>query len=164
MRRDRCGFIGVLGVALWTAATVLGVQEEKITLAKVPARVMSAANRAVPRVKWTEATKEIDEGETIYGLSGKDASGREVAVNVTAEGKVVEIDTEIALTDVPQVVMSACRNKYPKFKPDGAMSIREEGKLTGYSLDGTMIGKDGVEVTIYVSADGKEVELEEDQP
>ncbi len=107
---------------------------------------------------------ERDAAETGFRLSGRDATGRQVVLAVTAAGKVARADIEVALADVPGTVIAEARLKYSKFKLDSAMAVREKGKLSGYTLDGTILGKDASEVSLYVSADGTEVKVEKGTP
>ena len=50
--------------------------------------------------------------------------------------------------------------RMPRFRPEDAMVVREGGKVTGYEFEGA--GPGGKERTVFVSADGKTVEDEDD--
>lgn len=133
---------------------------QKIDLAKLPAKVRKAADAAVPGAKWEEAHKDTEEGVVIYELDGTNARGRDVTVMVTAEGKVTEVETELPLTEVPQLVRDALKAKMPRFKITAAFEIREEGKVTSYDFEGKR-PKDKEEITVSVSVDGKTIEIED---
>jgi uncharacterized membrane protein YkoI len=66
-------------------------EEQEIALSEVPAIVMQAALAAVPGLIVEEAELEIENGATVYDLEGT-AQGEEVEVEVSAEGKVLEIE------------------------------------------------------------------------
>ena len=147
------------GVAALAAGPALA-HEEKVDLAKVPAPAVAAAKKVAPAVKWTGATKETEEGKVLYELSGKDAAGTSIEVEVTADGKVQAVETEIPLSKVPKVVLDALKAKGKGFKASSAEEVRKDGKLTSYEFDGK--DKDGKEVEATVSADGKTVEFEDE--
>ena len=72
------------------------------TLAKVPAKVKEAASKALPRAKWTGASKSVEDGEVTYQLDGEDAAKHYVWVELTADAKVNELQFEIAIEKVPK--------------------------------------------------------------
>lgn len=67
--------------------------EEEIPLSDVPEAVMNAAKAAVPGIVFEEAEREVEDGVTVYSLEGE-AGGVEYEVEVTADGKVNEVETE----------------------------------------------------------------------
>lgn len=135
--------------------------EEPIALAKVPEVVRKAADKAVPKAKWTEAFKDKDdEDKVFYVLEGKNAKGRGVTVEVWADGEVSEIATAIPFAEVPAVVTAALKKKLPTFKADHAFEMQEDEEVTGYEFVGHKgKGKKGAEMTVFVSADGETVDI-----
>ncbi|TKJ37031.1 MAG: hypothetical protein CEE38_09005 [Planctomycetes bacterium B3_Pla] len=67
--------------------------EKEIPLSEVPAAAVKAAQGAVEGVTLTEAEVEEEDGETVYILDGT-ADGKEYEIEVTAEGKVLEVEEE----------------------------------------------------------------------
>ncbi len=67
--------------------------EEEIPLDQVPANVKSAAQAAVPGLILEEAERETEDGTVVYSLEGT-ADGQEYEVEVSAAGKVLEIEKE----------------------------------------------------------------------
>ncbi len=67
--------------------------EEEIPLDQVPANVKSAAQAAVPGLVLEEAERETEDGTVVYSLEGT-ADGQEYEVEVSAAGKVLEIEKE----------------------------------------------------------------------
>ena len=129
---------------------------DDIAMSKVPAEVKKAADKAVPGGKWESASSE-----TIYELEGKDAKGRAVVVEVTDEGEVEDVSTELAIKDVPEVVVSALKAKMPRFKIETVYESKQDGKVSGYSFEGKR-PKDKEEIGVFVSPDGKTIEIDED--
>jgi hypothetical protein len=133
--------------------------QDEIDLAKVPPKVRKAAEKAVSGVKWTSAYKHTDEGEVTFELEGTDAKGRTVTVDIGADGKVGEVATEIAAKEVPKPVTDAVKSFLPGFKASSVFEIREEGKVVGYESEGKR-PQDKEEFTVFVSSDGKRIEID----
>ena len=161
MRRERCGFVLAVGLAGLITSATAGQHEKdrKIDLARVPAAVKKAAHTAAPGVTWHHASKETEEGKTIYELTGKDAKGRKVEVKATPEGEVMEVETAIPLSEVPEVALDAFKAKHPHLKATGAESVEEGGRVVAYDI---LTRKDHKSVEYRVSADGKTVKLGEE--
>ncbi len=68
-------------------------QECSVALADVPRSVLEAANAAVPGATWTAAVIENEGGVEVYELTGT-VDGDEVEVEVSAAGKVLEIERD----------------------------------------------------------------------
>ena len=67
--------------------------EEEIPLDQVPANVKNAAQAVLPGLVLKEAEREIKDGTVVYSLQGT-ADGGEYEVEVSAAGKVLEIEKE----------------------------------------------------------------------
>ena len=162
MRRERCGLVLAVGLAglITSAASGQHEKDRKIDLPKVPAAVKKAADTAAPGVTWHHASKETEEGKTIYELTGKDTKGRKVEVSVTPEGEVMEVETAIPLSEVPKVALDAFKAKYPHLKARGAESVEKGGRVVAYDI---LTRKDHKSVECRVSADGKTVKLGEEE-
>ena len=72
------------------AATAHG-SEEEVPLNAVPKPVIDAAMAAVPGLVIGEVERELENGVVVYDLEGM-AGGVRVEVEVTAEGKVLEVE------------------------------------------------------------------------
>jgi uncharacterized membrane protein YkoI len=73
-------------------------EEEEIPLSNVPEAVMKAASAAVQGIVFEEAERELEDGQTVYCLEGE-ADGVEYEVEVTADGEVLEVETDDADDD-----------------------------------------------------------------
>jgi uncharacterized membrane protein YkoI len=67
--------------------------EKEVPLSEVPAAAVEAAKGAVEGISLTEATVEEEDGQTVYDIEGS-ANGKEYAIEVTAEGEVLEVEEE----------------------------------------------------------------------
>jgi len=67
---------------------------KEIAVSQVPKAAMDAAQNAVKGVNLTEAEVEEENGQTVYTLEGKATDGKECKIEVTADGKVLEVKQE----------------------------------------------------------------------
>ncbi len=68
-------------------------QEKEVPLSEVPQEALEAAQGAVDGITITEAEMEKEDGETVYVFEGE-ANGKEYEIEVTPEGKVLEVEEE----------------------------------------------------------------------
>lgn len=166
---DRRAVLGWLAGGGLVAAVSLAVNrahgaEENVDLSKVPKVVRGAADRILPKATWQSAVKVVDGKNIAYELDGSDGKDRDVTVMVTAEGKVVEVETELKNpANVPDKVLAAVKAKWPKFTPTETHQIRQGKDLQGakdgeymYDMRGT-IAK-GRDIQVQVAADGNILE------
>jgi hypothetical protein len=151
---------GVAAGNLLRGGVAFGAGSEEIDLAKVPAKVKEGAGKAVPGAKWTGATKYVYGGEVSYELEGEDASKKKVWVDLTPEGEVNEVSSLIESGKVPEVVAAALKKRMPRFAVSTSYEARKDGKVVGYYFDGKR-PRDKEEITVSVSPDGKEIEIDE---
>jgi hypothetical protein len=162
-------FTAAIGAPLAAAALLRPsgaiAADGEIALDKVPEAVTRAASQIAPNAKWSEAYQETEDGKVVYQLDGEEPGERDVTVEVTAEGKVTMVETEIDLADVPRVVTAAASAKLPKFQATAAYAIRRGADLAraepserAFALDGTE-GNDR-EVSIETTPEGKITSLE----
>jgi hypothetical protein len=134
---------------------------KKIELAKVPAKAKEAATKAVPGARWTGASQHEEDGEITFELEGTDAEKRYVWAEVSAEGEVEEVGTEIPMKQVPVVVTAKLKASLPRFVSTTVYEARQDGKAIRYDFEGKR-PRDKEEITVSISADGKEIEIDAD--
>ena len=76
----------------------------------------------------------------------------------TTKNEMVDKETEVALSEVPETALSAAKGAVEGFVPTEAELEEEDGKLW-YELEGTA---DGKVYEIEVTKDGKILEVEEE--
>jgi hypothetical protein len=165
-RRAALGWLtgGGILAALSLAVNRARGADSEIDLAKVPKAVKDAAARMLPKATWLSATKVGDGGKDAYELDGHDGKQRDVTILITADGKVVEWETELKNpANVPEKVLKAVKDRWPRFEPTESHHIRQGKDLRGrddgdhlYDLRGT-IAK-GRHVQLQVSAAGAVLE------
>jgi uncharacterized membrane protein YkoI len=87
--------MGLVLVCLAGCATLesLFEDEKEIPLTQVSDAAVAAAKGAVEGITLKEAAVEDEDGQTVYILEGI-ADGQEYEIEVTAEGKVLEVEQE----------------------------------------------------------------------
>jgi hypothetical protein len=110
-------FIGsiVMVMSLVLVAAAARADEEKVALDKVPAPALEAVKKRFPNAETKAASKETEDGKTVYEITLKDKN-LQVEVTVTPEGKLVTIEREIALKDLPEAVRKTFAAKGPNAK------------------------------------------------
>ena len=108
---------GGVAAGKWLHAdTEAATTDDKIDLAKVPAKVKEAASKALPKAKWTGASKSEEDGKVTYELEGEDAAKHYVWVELTADAKVNEVGSEIAFGAVPQPRNGGAQEEVPSIR------------------------------------------------
>jgi len=141
--------LAVMG-ALAMLAGSAPADEEKVPLDKLPKAVSEAVKKRFPKAELVEASKETEDGKTQYEVSVKEA-GKKIDVTLTADGKIVTMEKQIAEKDLPKKVADAVKAKYANAKYE---IVEEVIKV-----------KDGKETLEYyevliTTADKKKFELE----
>lgn len=67
---------------------------KEIPISQVPQAAMDAVQHAAPGIDFTEAEVEEENGQTVYTVEGKASSGKEWKIEVTADGKILELNTD----------------------------------------------------------------------
>jgi uncharacterized membrane protein YkoI len=140
----------IVGAALGLFATVAVVQagEKKVELDKVPKAVMDAIKAKFPNAKLLGASTEIEGDKTVYeiSLTYKD---HHYDVTLEPEGKILDIEKEIPVKDLPKVITDALEAKYPKAKLSKAEElIKGDGKLHAYEVILTTADNNTFEVVL----------------
>jgi hypothetical protein len=148
-----------LALVVGAIALVASAEEknaEKVALDKVPAVVLDAAKKAVQGIEVKNAAKETIGDKVEFKLEGK-VAGKEAEVVVSAEGKVLEVEQEIELKDVPALVTEAALKAVAGFKAEDATKGLE-GDVAFFALEGKA---DGKKIAVKLAADGKVLEIEQ---
>ena len=146
---------------------VVEFETELKKAANVPEKVLAAVKARWPKFTPTETHlirqgKDLrgpKDGDHVYDMRGTIAKGRDVHVQVSAGGDILESTVEVPLDKVPAVVTDALKKARPKFEIGTAYALREDKKLIGYHFEGK--GPKGRDRTISVTPDGKQVEVVE---
>ena len=148
---------------------LVGSDSNDMPISALPEQVVQAARTAVPGIALIDADKEVHDGQTVYEIDGE-LDGEEYEIEVSADGTVLELeggegadadddadrDEDVALNDVPQVVLDAARAAVPGLEPDSAEREEEDGRIL-YEIKGT-VGTDKHEVEVWQDGTVHEVD------
>ncbi|MFC1651375.1 PepSY domain-containing protein [Candidatus Latescibacterota bacterium] len=88
------GAVILIGLVLCiTLFAMVEETEKEIPLSEVPKKAITGAQKSVDGIKFVRAEAEEEDGVLIYDLEGV-ADGKEYEIEVTAEGKVLEVEQE----------------------------------------------------------------------
>jgi hypothetical protein len=122
-----------------------------------PVVVKNAIDKAFPKASITRCKAERERGHDQFEVKLAKADGNNVEVDVTLDGKILQIEEKIAVGKVPASVMKAFAQRYPKAKldaaekqtPSGGDPIYELGFASdkgraeaSFKADGTFIGEE----------------------
>ena len=146
------------GVTL-LALLVVGVRadEEKVPLDKLPRAVTAAVKAKFPKATLVSASKEQEDGKTVYEVAIKDG-GYASDVSVSAEGKILSIEKEIPAKEVPKVVADAFASRYAKVTPKKIEEVTKGDKVVFYEF--LITGPDKKDKEVLIDPRGKFLEEE----
>jgi hypothetical protein len=132
MQRFVARLVAVSAVLLVTAL-IATADEEKVALDKLPQGVVDAVKARFPKAKLVEAAKEVEGGKTVFEVSIKNGK-RSIDVTVSAEGKILSIEREIAVQKLPKAVKDAFDAKYPNATVKLVEEISKPDTVAAYEL------------------------------
>ena len=144
---------------LTAALAVFSVMTLKIE-AEVPEAVEKAIKAEYPDAKIGEAEEEKEDGKMIYEVEftvGK----KEYEASITPEGKILEIESEIKVTEIPAIVKKAIMAKYEGATLKEAEELIKEKKVASYEVK--LVTKEEKTMEVVFDAKGKFVKEEEEK-
>jgi uncharacterized membrane protein YkoI len=136
----------LLAVVALTAVRADDEKEEKVPLDKVPKAVLDAVKAKFEGCELVSAEKEKEDGKDVYEIAIKH-KGQKIEVTLTPEGKIVSVEKEIAVKDLPKAVTEALDAKYPKATIKKAEEETKDDKVT-YEVLIVTADKQTIEVTL----------------
>ena len=99
MRRGLAALVAAaLGVALLSTARPAVAEEEEdeeeVAIADLPEAVVDAIQERFPEGTMEEAERETEDGQVVYEVEVEDADGTEYEVEVTEDGKILEVERD----------------------------------------------------------------------
>lgn len=109
---------GLCGLALLaTCLTGSALADEELGVKDLPKAVVAAVKARYPQGEIKEVEMETEAGKTVYEVEVEiESDGREteLTLSITPEGKILEIEKDIAAKDLPKAVADVLAAKYPK--------------------------------------------------
>jgi hypothetical protein len=148
--------LAVVALAALALALPARSDEEKVPLDKVPKPVLEAAKKRFPKAEAKEASKEEENGKTVFEITFKQ-DGKNIDVTLTPEGTITLIEKEVAFKELPKAVAETLDKKYPKAKYEiieEVISVKD-GKETLDYYEAHLTTADGKTMEAEVLPDGK---------
>ncbi len=145
----------VASVVLGALVGAAWADEEKVSLDKVPKAVLDAVKDKFKDAELVSAQTEKEDGKLVYEINIKH-KGHKMEISVTPKGKIVSIETTIAVQDLPKAVAKAIDSKYPKAAIKRAEEIRQ-GEKVSYEVLLVTVDK---KIEVVLDSSGKVVKEE----
>jgi uncharacterized membrane protein YkoI len=149
-------------VALAVLAAAVGADEEKVPLDKLPRAVLDAVKAKFPKGELKSASKEVEDGKTLYEVALKDG-GHDIDATFTADGKVAGIEKVIDAKDLPRAVSAALEDKYPKATYRKVEEVTEfkDGEEKPAVYEVLLQTADNKKFEVVLTAEGKITKVED---
>jgi hypothetical protein len=134
--------------------------KKDVAIADVPVEVMAAARERRADINYTGAEYEAKNGTEYYEVAGVDANGVEVELDIVREEtgwRVVEIQRDITLDEMPAPARDALLAKAPDIKPARIIESDQGDGVIIYEV--YTRDADGKEAKIEVKFDGATAEV-----
>ncbi|HEV3511218.1 MAG TPA: hypothetical protein VGS05_05905 [Candidatus Sulfotelmatobacter sp.] len=146
----------VLGVLLWGLATAEG-QEKKIQRSDLPPAVEKTVAEQSKGATIRGFSSEIENGKTLYEAE-MTVQGHSKDVSMDENGKIVEVEEQVAMASLPTQVREGLQAKAGNGKIGKIESLTKNGKVAAYEAK---VVKNGKRSEIQVGPDGKPLDHEE---
>ncbi len=125
--------------------------EKKLQLKNLPAAVKATVEEQSKGATIRGLAKEKENGKTVYELELK-VDGHNKDMMIDASGKILSIEEQVELKDLPSSVQAEIVKQTGKGKISIIESLTENGALTGYEA---LIKTGGRSKEVKISPDGK---------
>jgi hypothetical protein len=109
-----------------------GTKEEKVKSSKLPAAVVQAIKTNCANCSIDKATREIENGVTVYDIEFKSGQGE---IAIAEDGSVIDRETVVSIEDVP----AAARDAIQKAASEGKVKQVAKGEIHAELKDGQII-------------------------
>ena len=147
----------VAGIGVFLLGSVARADEEKVPLDKVPKAVMDAVKKKFPDAKITEASKEKEDGKTIFELAFT-FKDHKYEIECEEDGTIVAVDRQLEAKELPKEVAKALEDKYPKATYKMIEEVTKKEKIEYYEIE--LVTADKKEIEVNVDPAGKIIKEE----
>jgi hypothetical protein len=132
-----------------------------LELGQVPEHVLETARHYAPDATWETAGTDYDTQLMMpeYEITGTTEDGMSIEVDVSPEGKLHEIETEVEAGAMPEAASALLETYLPGFTPTLVEESTRPNNVTFYELEGQIDGRD---VDVEVKEDGTEIIIADD--
>ncbi len=159
MNRSPSMMFSAIAALLFVASSGFA-DETKIPIQELPKSVLRAAQKAFPEAEIVGASKETEDGETMFEVEMKQ-DGKTIDLEIDDEGEVETVEKEIEAEELPKAVTRAVSKLFPKTKLVKVEEVSDEDDMVVYELTFAIEGKENLEVVF--SPNGKIMKDEDDE-
>jgi hypothetical protein len=105
-----CGVVMMLALAAPTVLALQETKEVKVKTSQLPAAVVEAIKNNCPNCVIGKATREVENGVTIYDFEFKGGQGE---MDVAEDGSVIDRETIVQTTEIPSAALDAIKKGAP---------------------------------------------------
>jgi hypothetical protein len=138
----------VLGMLCFSVA--LRGQDQKVSSRDVPEPVRTALAKTYPNAKVSNWDKEIFEGKVVYEAEGVTDGKITRNIMYSPEGKVVQAEETVPVTDLPASITGTVSKQYPKAAIQSA-----EKRMHGETVEYVLRLKGAAVKKVVVDSDAK---------
>jgi len=133
--------------------------QEAVDPDKLPPKVAQAVKGRFAGATIVKATKEMENGHIVYDIEMM-RSGKKHEMDCREDGTVVDIQNEIAASDLPPAAQTAIKAKYPgsKIKEVGEILVVTNNQEKRDHFEVLIETAEQKEVELTVSLDGSKIE------
>lgn len=144
-----------MAVVLCSIQTALYAGEEEIDVKDLPSAVLAAFQKAYPNAEIKGASKEDEDGRIVYEIESVDGKQKR-DILYSEEGKVLEVEEQIAFKMLPDAIKKTIKDKYPEAEIEKAEKITKNGTIN-YEV---LVETDDETLEIVLDPQGKIVKSE----
>jgi uncharacterized membrane protein YkoI len=126
--------------------------ESKVSLSKLPPKVLASAKDRFPGAELLKAEKETEDGKVIFEIT-LNYKGQRLEAEFAPEGEYLEMEVSAELKDLPAAVTEALKEKYAGAKYRHAAKVTKKDQSVSYEV--IVQTPDGKHGEVVVSPEGK---------
>lgn len=144
--------LGVAALSISLALAVFGAEEkeETVSWSQVPAAARQTIKAHAPETAIKKIEKDTEAGKVSYEFQIIQ-DGKKSEITVAADGKLLTVEDEVALADVPAAVRQTIQAQATGGKLGTLEKVTEDGETTFEAK----VEKDGKKLEITMAPDGK---------
>ena len=146
--------------ALLAATGSPALAQDTVSMDEVPPEARAAAQAAAPGTSFDSVGLDLDGGRAAYEFAGTGEDGKAIEVDVLVDGRVLEIEREIDMSEVPEAVRTLLDRYASGMQPEMIEESTHANFEVWYEFGGTL---EGGEIDAEVSADGRRILIQDDQ-
>lgn len=143
--------IAIVLSCFFLSATALLASEKKIKKSDLPPAVQKTADKQSQGATVKRYSQEVENGKTLYEVE-LTVNGHSKDVSMDADGKIVEVEEEVAFNSLPEVARKGLADQAHGGRIGKVESLMKNDKLVAYEA---RVVKAGKRSEIQVGPDGK---------